>query len=58
MFSTIERFLREETGATSIEYGLIATLVAAACTMALTGIGQTLASVHASAAASIGSTSP
>jgi pilus assembly protein Flp/PilA len=38
----IKRFLREESGATAIEYGLIAGLVAVAIITALTMLGGSL----------------
>ncbi|HRK18746.1 MAG TPA: Flp family type IVb pilin [Hyphomicrobiaceae bacterium] len=33
------RFLRDESGATAIEYGLIATLIAVACIASFTALG-------------------
>ena len=35
-------FFRDERGATAIEYGLIAALVAVACIVALTSVGGSL----------------
>jgi len=40
----IKRFLNEEEGATMIEYGLIASLVAVAAILALTTLGSKLSS--------------
>ena len=36
------KFLRDESGATAIEYGLIAALVACACIVALEAMGTSL----------------
>ena len=38
----IARFIRDEAGATAIEYGLIAALVAVAIIAALTALGSSL----------------
>jgi pilus assembly protein Flp/PilA len=35
-------FFRDESGATSIEYGLIASLISVMCIAAMTGAGQQL----------------
>jgi pilus assembly protein Flp/PilA len=43
MLSQLERFLRDETGATAIEYSLIAALVSIAAIAALTALGGQLA---------------
>lgn len=39
MFAFVRRFLRNESGATAIEYGLIAALVSIAVVSAAAGIG-------------------
>ncbi|HEY0201272.1 MAG TPA: Flp family type IVb pilin [Burkholderiaceae bacterium] len=39
MFRSIARFIRDEEGATAIEYGLIAGLIAAVLVGVLTGLG-------------------
>ncbi len=36
----VKRFLRDEEGATAIEYGLIAALISIVMLVALTGVGQ------------------
>jgi pilus assembly protein Flp/PilA len=36
------RFLKDESGATAIEYGLIAALVAVACIVALEALGSSV----------------
>jgi pilus assembly protein Flp/PilA len=38
--TTLERFVQEETGATAIEYGLIAALIAVVIIAALTVLGR------------------
>jgi pilus assembly protein Flp/PilA len=38
----LRKFLKDESGATAIEYGLIAALVAVACIVALTRVGGSL----------------
>lgn len=41
-FANLKRFLREEEGATAIEYGLIAALVSVAAITALSAMGDSL----------------
>jgi pilus assembly protein Flp/PilA len=41
-FKMIRKFLKDESGATAIEYGLIAALVAVACIVALEAMGSSL----------------
>ena len=38
----LKKFLREQTGATAIEYGLIAALIAVAAIAAMQGLGTSL----------------
>jgi pilus assembly protein Flp/PilA len=45
MINTIKTFIRDESGATAIEYGLIAALVAVAIIGALTVLGQELTNI-------------
>ena len=45
MYSTIKNFLQDESGATAIEYGLIAALVSVAAVTALTSVGASLSSM-------------
>jgi pilus assembly protein Flp/PilA len=40
--STIRRFLKDESGATAIEYGLIAALVSVVIIVTLTALGDSL----------------
>lgn len=42
MFKSIKSFLRDESGATAIEYGLIAALVSVAAIGALGAMGESL----------------
>jgi pilus assembly protein Flp/PilA len=42
MSKFMTRFLKDESGATAIEYGLIAALIAVVLVTALTGIGSSL----------------
>ena len=41
---TFKKFLRNESGATAIEYGLIASLIAVAAITAMTTVGTNLSS--------------
>ena len=41
----VTRFLRDEEGATAIEYGLIAALIAVVIILAVTGMGKSVANV-------------
>ena len=43
--SMIGRFLRDESGATAIEYGLIAALIAIVIILSLIAIGEDIASI-------------
>jgi pilus assembly protein Flp/PilA len=42
MFATLKNFVRDESGATAIEYGLIAALVSVAAVGALGALGDSL----------------
>ena len=42
MKSLVSRFAKDESGATAIEYGLIAALIAVAAITAMSGLGNTL----------------
>ena len=42
MSNFMNRFLKDESGATAIEYGLIAALIAVVLVGALTAVGQSL----------------
>lgn len=45
MFTTIRKLYADESGATAIEYGLIAALVSVAAVTALTSLGSSLDSM-------------
>ena len=42
MFSRVRRFLKDESGTTAIEYGLVASGIAAAIIAVVNGIGSNL----------------
>jgi pilus assembly protein Flp/PilA len=48
-----QRFIRDETGATAIEYGLIASLIAVAIIGAVTTLGTKLTSTFGSVSAKL-----
>ena len=48
--STIRRFLKDESGATAIEYGLIAALIAVAAIAAFQLVGTNLSTIFNSVA--------
>ncbi|MGI4859583.1 MAG: Flp family type IVb pilin [Janthinobacterium lividum] len=51
--SSIRGFARDETGATAIEYGLIAGLIAAVIVVAVTAVGNRLVVVFNNIAAAL-----
>ena len=53
MTSFIERFARDESGATAIEYGLIVALIAVVIIGAVTTLGSNLNSTMSSAGSAI-----
>lgn len=53
MFASFKRFLREDDGATAIEYGLIAALVSVAAITALSTMGESLEGVFTTVSTSI-----
>ena len=53
MSNIIARFVRDESGATAIEYGLIAALVSVAIVGALTTLGTNLKGTFNSVAATV-----
>lgn len=50
MFATVRRFVRNESGATAIEYGLIAALISVAAIIAMTAMGSSLADLFSDVA--------
>ena len=53
MKNVFARFAKDESGATAIEYGLIAALVSVAIIGALTALGTNLSSVFSSVSGSL-----
>jgi pilus assembly protein Flp/PilA len=58
MMSRLRRFVRHETGATAIEYGLIAALISITVIASATFIGTNLSAKLGAMATSIGSSVP
>jgi pilus assembly protein Flp/PilA len=54
MSHLLSRFVRDESGATAIEYGLIAALIAVVIIGALTLVGSNLSSTFQSVATKLG----
>ena len=46
MQALLSRFARDESGVTSIEYGLIAALISVVCIAAMTAVGGQLQAVY------------
>jgi pilus assembly protein Flp/PilA len=55
MVSVIKRFVQDESGATAIEYGLIAALVSVAAILALQSLGSSLNSMFSRVSDTLGS---
>ncbi len=53
MSKFVTRFLKDESGATAIEYGLIAALISVVIVTALTTLGSNLSSTFTSVAGSV-----
>ena len=53
MRSLIDRFARDQSGATAIEYGLIAALIAVVIITAVTAVGTALSTTFNSISASV-----
>ena len=53
MFSTLVRLFKNENGATAIEYGLIAALIAVAAVATMTTVGTNLKNVFGTVASSL-----
>lgn len=54
MKNLVSRFLKDESGATAIEYGLIAALIAVGLIVVLTTLGTNLQGTFTQVAASLG----
>jgi pilus assembly protein Flp/PilA len=52
------RFFREETGATAVEYGLIAALVSVASVVSLANLGGSISTMYQTASNTISSAAP
>ncbi len=57
MIATLARFLTDDSGATAIEYGLIAALVSVAAIGALTALGTNLSNLFNTVSSSVTSAS-
>ena len=53
MLFQLERFSRDESGATAIEYGLIAALVSMAAIASMQGLGESLSNLFTSVSGEI-----
>ena len=53
MVSTFVKLMKNESGATAIEYGLIAALIAVAAVATMTTVGKNLSGVFGSVASSL-----
>ena len=54
MFANFKNFIEDESGATAIEYGLIAALVSIAAIAALTTLGTPLSAIFTTVATALG----
>ncbi|HEY8313876.1 MAG TPA: Flp family type IVb pilin [Candidatus Baltobacteraceae bacterium] len=48
MLATLQTFIRDDEGATMVEYGLMVALVAIACIIAVTALGTKLSALFTS----------
>lgn len=58
MFGALKRFFRGESGATAMEYSLIAALVSVAGIIAIANLGASISLLHQGSANSVASTNP
>ena len=58
MFGTVKAFIKDESGATAIEYGLIAALVSVAAIAALTSLGGSLRTMFTNVGSALDSAQP
>ncbi len=57
MITTLARFVKDENGATAIEYGLIAALVSVAAIGALTALGGSLQNLFTTVSSAVATAS-
>jgi pilus assembly protein Flp/PilA len=57
MFKNLSQFIQDDTGATAIEYGLIAALVSVAAIGALTALGGNLSNLFTTVSSTVASAS-
>ena len=57
MLKTLKTFVKDESGATAIEYGLIAALVAVGLIAALTALGKSLSAIFTHVATTLNTAS-
>ena len=53
MKQVLRKFVKDESGATAIEYGLIASLIAVAAIVAMTAVGSKLTSTFSNVSAQL-----
>jgi pilus assembly protein Flp/PilA len=53
MLNLIKRFVREEEGATMVEYGLMVALIAVVCIVAVTALGTSLENIFTKTEAAV-----
>ncbi len=58
MIGTVKAFITDESGATAIEYGLIAALVSVAAIAALTALGDSLETMFTNVSGALDSAQP
>ena len=58
MFKFAKRFAKDESGATAIEYGLIAALIAVAAITAMQGLGTSLNRTFTNVSTAMGGSNP
>lgn len=54
-FASVKRFIRDEEGATAVEYGLLAALIAVVIVVAVTAVGKGVCTTFKTIATKLGS---